>query len=306
MGMRTITRGAAAVAAAAGLVGWAVAATPAQAARETGSYSITIGASAATQVVTGDVFVVYDDPPLDNSATISGSVSGDVPGDTVTLYQEPFGATSFVSTGMTEGLDGSGTDDPYSFSVQPSVETKYQVEVFTNTTLDITSGTQPVYVIGFVSGSYPAQPKCNRHVCSWPLHLKITVPSSAYQTESHKRWYMYSTVSYAKSSRRLHLARRLKLDGRTRYAYASKVHRINSGEFSITLHWIFKLRPGEDIAWATNACTRDAVTKDGLGLPGHHGCGDKYISRVHPPYYLGSPDNPGPRRLELMRFVTGQ
>ena len=37
--------------------------------------------------------------------------------------------------------------------------------------------------------------------------------------------------------------------------------------------------------WKLNYCTRDSESLDGLGLPGHHGCGDPTVSASAP--YLG-------------------
>jgi hypothetical protein len=60
--------------------------------------------------------------------------------------------------------------------------------------------------------------------------------------------------------------------------------RISATEFSTTV--IFTYRIGNDYStwnWAT--CSQDSLTEDGIGIPGHHGCGDQRISASA--YYLG-------------------
>ena len=63
-------------------------------------------------------------------------------------------------------------------------------------------------------------------------------------------------------------------------AYHSSVtagHRINAGEFVNV--FTFRITIGND-AYDFNAalCSRNTVSKDGIGLPGSHGCG--YLHRV--------------------------
>jgi hypothetical protein len=53
-------------------------------------------------------------------------------------------------------------------------------------------------------------------------------------------------------------------------------HRISADEFSDTLTFSFQI--GSDAySWAWAWCTKDAEAEDGLGLPGHHGCGDARV-----------------------------
>jgi hypothetical protein len=59
---------------------------------------------------------------------------------------------------------------------------------------------------------------------------------------------------------------------------------VNSQQFAVTLTFSFRI--GNDgYFFEINACQRDTESKDGLNLPGHHGCGNRSISSTLP--YLG-------------------
>jgi hypothetical protein len=301
MGMHAFRRGAAAVVAAAGLIAWA--AIPAQAARDTDTYTITIGASSNLTVLKHAVVIYSVD--LYDTAQINGDVSGDVAGDTAVLYSAPYGSPTFTSTGMSEGLDGSGTDDPFSFMVTPTAATQYEVDVFSlsSTTPDVVSGSATVFVLAAEYVNYAKHPKCGHGKCSPSAKVRYVVPPTDYKTESHKRVYMYSTVTFGTNPHHLPLAKRLKLDKPGRDAHVSKVRKISSDEFGLTVTWVFQFPRHKNWArWDLDFCTKDALATDGLGLPGHHPCGDKYISRVHPPAYLGphQPRDPAPQAVTVI------
>ena len=97
---------------------------------------------------------------------------------------------------------------------------------------------------------------------SWSSCLRGT-----YKTESRKKIYLYLAVGYP------NLPGRWTLD---KGATASKVKKINSGEFEVRLS--FYIRVHGFTRWLPTSCTKDTESKDGMGLPGHHGCGNKHIS----------------------------
>jgi hypothetical protein len=247
-------------------------AAPAEAASQSG-YSVTIGATgsavgAVHGKIDGYALVEYKTAGHDNG-TVSGSVSGALSGDTVTLLAKPFKAHSFKATRQTSTVSAAGTAT-YSFSVTPSLATSYEVQVSTGTTVDKTSASVTVYVTpGGHAGK--AHIKCSSaSSCTEKYSSDTLLPASAYRTEAAKHVYFY-LATFASLR---HLPKWLYL---STASSASKPKRINAGEFEVTLTWRISLAHGQKY-WIPVACTKDTETKDGLGLPGHHGCGAKKVS----------------------------
>jgi len=240
-----------------------------------GAYSATITASsphtagAVHGKVDGYALVYYRVTyRQQNTAIISGDVTGAADGDVVTLLAEPFGAKAFAPTGTPITLSSPAATTPYSFAVQPSVATKYEVQVSTSGTVDVTSSVATVYV-GYSVAYGKNHTKCTRTTCTfWYLGYTF-VPASAYNTEAPKHLYLYLSVGYPRLPKYYTLSKNAK---------ATKAKKINSGEYVQTLTFHIKLRHGGYATWSTFWCTKDTETGDGLGLPGHHGCGDKTIS----------------------------
>lgn len=234
----------------------------------TSTYSIMIAAHSPLPKVSGHTWVVYKTTGF-RRATISGTVSGAVTGDIATLWSRPFGASAFAATASTETLTSDGvTPTPYSFSVTPSRATAYKVQVTTGATMDVTSSRVTVYVTegGKLSNKHT---RCTSTSCKFSYKLTEFLPAAAYRTETHKHFYEYLAVGYPT------LPRRYTLD---RSATASRIRKINSGEFAVTFTWHVTLHHGA-ANWTTVVCTKDSESKDGMGLPGRHGCGDTHISR---------------------------
>ena len=76
--------------------------------------------------------------------------------------------------------------------------------------------------------------------------------------------------------------RRFALDSSGR---ASRARRISAHEFGQRLTWHFNLRRGSRFAIA--ACTKDSLTRDWIGLPGHHHCGSKGLTAWQAGDYRG-------------------
>jgi hypothetical protein len=262
------------VVAAGGLV--AAGAMPAASASPTvtPTYSIIIATHSPLPKVSGHTWVVYKTTGF-RRATISGLVLGAVTGDVATLWSKPFGASAFAATTSTVMLTPSSdvpTQSTYSFSVTPSRATAYKVQVTTPSTtgptLDVTSSRVTVYVTegGRLSNKHT---RCTSTSCKFSYKLTEFLPAAAYRTETHKHFYEYLAVGYPT------LPRRFTLDTR---ATRSRIRKINSGEFAVTFTWHVTLHHGA-ANWTTVVCTKDSESKDGMGLPGRHGCGDTHISR---------------------------
>jgi hypothetical protein len=255
------------------------AASNSAAANSAAAVTITIGTRSALPKVTGRTLVAYRGPAGSTVATVSGTVSGAHQGDKATLLYEPFGARAYV-TGGSVTLAG-GRNARYSFRVRPEIATNYRIQV-TGTGLGTVpdSAVRTVFVeaLGAITGkracSRPARP-----VCHIKLRLWVSVPVSAYRTEAAKHWYLYAGLRLARSHRPP-APRTLTL---SRSATATRPQRKHLYEFVITLRYQFRVGRHDGFTWRVNFCTRDSETTDGLGLPGHHGCGNKRIS-VRTPY----------------------
>jgi hypothetical protein len=283
--MSRFWRRAAPLVAVAGLI--AAGAVPAEAASTTSPYGVTISATSpnypfgtAHGKVDGYALVLYGDTSKNaDSATISGAVSGAVAGDVATLLAEPFGKKSFTATSTTLTLNPAGTSPtPYSFAVQPTLATAYEVQITTGATVDATSVAQTVYVTESIGGSRFLT-KCKRGTCKSIWNYAEELPAVAYRTEAAKRKYLYFDVDtkLPKFPRFMSLARSAKF---------SRAHRLAAHEFYFTVTFSYKTRlkhPNRDDIYTI--CTKDTESKDGLGLPGHHGCGAPRVKTTAP--YVG-------------------
>ena len=246
---------------------------PAQAAAPT----ITIAAASKIKPVTGDVYVVYLGGTYSN-ATIHGTITGAAAGEIATLYAQQFPYTKAPAPVRSLTLSGAGTRT-YSFTVKPTLATRYKVKLFAKSTLLATSPTKSVYVVtnGSVTGGAP----CGRPVCKETFHVYTVLPSSALSIEMRKHVYPYfglnlSSVGVPPPPTWLHL--------NAGHASVSAARRINASVYENTITFTFTIgNDGYYMAW--RACTRDTVSADGLGLPGYHGCGASKVLRTAA--YLG-------------------
>jgi len=224
-------------------------------------------------LVDGHALVIYKIATV-NTATISGSVteSSSTATDTATLMAEPFRKTKFTTVGspvsLTPGTNGVA---PYSFFVAPSLATKYEVVV--SGTDSVTSTVVPVYV---TLAQVPNTPKvsCTRARCVETVKISTTLAASALKTESRKHVYMYLAIGHLRGTKAI-LPRDYTL---STASTASRATRKTASRFVVTLRFVIP-HPNSKTVWVPNACTKDAESKDGIGLPGRHGCGNKHIPR---------------------------
>jgi hypothetical protein len=222
-------------------------------------------------LVDGHALVIYKIATV-NTAIVSGTVTTSATNDTAQLMAESFGKKTYSDVGSPQPLiTVNSTTARFSFSVTPSLATHYEVQLAgTDTEL---SSAVTVYVTLAQSASTPAV-SCTSARCVETVKVTVRVPASAYKTESRKHVYMYLAIGHLRGKKAI-LPKDYTLSTASR---ASKARRKNSGEFVETLKFIIP-HPTARTVWEPNACTKDAVTKDGLGLPGHHGCGNKHIAR---------------------------
>ena len=246
---------------------------PAQAATPT----ITVAATSINPVVTGDVFVYFLGGKY-GSARIFGTITGAATGEVATLYAQRFPYTTAAKPVGSTTLSATGATTAYSFTVTPTLATRYQVKVFASksaTTPSATSSMQSVYVManGWTTGGKT----CSRPVCHETFRIYTVVPSSALGVEMSKPNYPYFGINLTTAAGLPSPPRWLYLNAGQ--ASMSSARKISAGEFENTLTFSFTI--GNDgYYWAWNVCTKDAVSTDGLGLPGSHGCGAGRILRT--------------------------
>jgi hypothetical protein len=247
----------------------AATAGPALATQAAPSVSINVSGAAT---ITHDVFVAFQDGKF-STATISGSVSGATSGEVAELYTQAFPFKSKpAASGKTLALNGSASQT-YTFTDKPTVATRYTVRVLpssSSTSAVATSASETVYVV--TNKDTHESFKCPRPLCHETARITVKLPASAYKTESGKKIYFYLAVKLSATGSPGTI-RTLKLTKAT----VSKSKKLSATEFQRTITFSFRI--GNDAAsWEFAWCSKDTESKDGVNLPGHHGCGDKKIS----------------------------
>jgi hypothetical protein len=240
---------------------------------------VDIAASAVTPPVNGDVMVSYRDGKYAH-ATVSGTISRPAGGEVakLTAQKYPFSAppTVIASTKIT------GRSRRLSFDVTPSLATRYQIEVFPSSSATVPlsrSRVQTVYVALGVSGGLTKN-YCRRPNCFWTIRIKLQAPPAAIELESSKHLYFYFGLNLSDGATpptptTLRLQQDIKVSAPTI---------LSSQESEQILHFAFKIGK-HSYSWVFADCIRDTEHIDGIGLPGHHGCGNATIPAS--PIYLG-------------------
>jgi hypothetical protein len=240
--------------------------------------TVTIAAKSVLRPVTGDVFVVFNAGKF-AKAQIHGSISGAAPGDVARLFVQPFPFRSPPASAGSVTLTRSSS--PYSFTVIPTLATRYRVELFANSTSTTplaTSAVSTVYVANLQTAA--GVKACSRPVCRETVRVTEVVPASALRDEIAKPWYFYFGLNLS-PTRTPPPPRFATLDTR---ATISRAIAGGARRFMRTISWSFRVgRDGYSFIWTT--CSKDTEARDGLGLPGRHGCGARRVSATAE--YLG-------------------
>lgn len=240
--------------------------------------SISIGAKTHNPVVTKDVWTVFDIAHLD-AATISGKVSGGAAGDALKLMERRFPFTGSATAVAESKLSASGT---YAFDVKPMLATRYWVEVFPAGSHSPLSSSKTVVVYVTLGAKLvpSAAEACSRPVCREHFELYVPVPASAREREAVKHRYTYFGLAL-NATKEPPAPKTLKL---VTDFQLGKVKKVSSTEYKYSLAFSFRINDdGYYFDW--NLCTKDSESKDGMGLPGTHGCGLKKVSAKTP--YIG-------------------
>jgi hypothetical protein len=245
---------------------------PAAASSAKSTVTVTIAAKSRFPLVTGDVLVVFRSARF-GQATIHGSITGAVSADVATLFAQPFPFKHKpVRTGKPIRL--TGASQTYSFKVRPAIATRYLVKVSTAGPSGTQVGASAVQTVYLTSNGHVTGARvCGRPTCREKLRIYTVVPASAVRRERPKHLYFYFGINLNRrktppAPKNLHL--------RIRHT-VTRARRISATEWERTIAWSFFV--GDDgYNWLFAVCARDTESKDGVGLPGHHGCGAKTIS----------------------------
>jgi hypothetical protein len=232
--------------------------------------TVTIAAKAFFPPVTGDVFVLFHAPARFSRAHIHGTISGASSGEVARLFAQPFRKAASPVAAVTL----TAATSTYSFTVAPTLATRYQVKVFANSTATTPLALSAVRTV-FVSNLMVPSPfiRCSRPVCREKIRVVEFVPPSTLRTEISKRWFFYFGLNLSPTM----VPPPPKFLTLDTHATISRPVRVSAGSFAVTISWSFRI--GNDgFNFNDNFCNRDTESTDGLGLPGHHSCGASRIS----------------------------
>jgi Protein kinase domain len=229
---------------------------------------IQIAAKSRLALVSGYVFVGYRGGK-DATAQVLGQVKDAARGEVAGLYAQPFPYTSPPAR-VGSVLLNPRKSAPYAFTVTPARATRYTVRVFPDSTAKTSVAHSPavtVYVSTWVESNNSRT--CQRPVCHESLHLTVLVPKAALDTEMAKQRYPYFALALAPVKEPASPKWLLLDKGAGRVI---DTHRISATEFGLTITFSFRIG-NHAYSWNWNACSQDTEAENGMGLPGHHGCG---------------------------------
>jgi hypothetical protein len=229
-------------------------------------------------VVPGNYVYVGYRSGRDASAQIHGQITGASRGQVARLYaqQFPFDAAPAQVTSQTLNPSGAGKTADYTFTVTPTLETRYTVKVFRDSKSTAALGTSKVstvYVTGWTFSSPDV--KCQRPTCHEKFTIRVQVPPAAIASEIAKAWYPYFGLRLGPD--KAPPAPRIQTLNNAGAAVSSS-RQTSADEYSLTISFTFEIG-SKAYSWNWSACSRDTVEQNGLGVPGHHGCGDPKIRR---------------------------
>jgi hypothetical protein len=235
--------------------------------------TITIAAKSLFRPVTGDVFVRFHEGKFAH-AQIHGQITGAAKGDVAALFAQRFPFTN--PPAQIGSVTLTKSSQAYSFTVTPTLATRYQVELLgTTASSPPTSGPVTVYVTSFqpAAGTKRCPQTRKQPLCHQRITVTEILPASTLTDEISKHWYFYFAVNLSGTGTPpVPIFARL----RTRVRI-SKPATLAPGQFTRTVSWSFYTGVNAyAFVWAT--CSKDTESADGLGLPGHHACGVKVIN----------------------------
>lgn len=250
---------------------------------------VVVGGVQAQTPVPISIYVTTDFKPVDGlkltsfglPAHITGRVLNALAGASVVLQGNKFPFAGFATVHHAVTGDG-GT---YRFSVKPVLATYYRVVLASDHTSK--SSTVTEYVSHYVeptSRSFCPNNRTPGASCYLRYKGVVVVPAAVAAQEGAKLAYFYFDINYGTSPQKGLIAlrqtgRQHRMSGYGPYTYPS-AHARFSSSFTAT----FTTNYGR-LSTTAVICVKDTEPTDGLGLPGHHGCGDPSINPTR--HYAG-------------------
>jgi serine/threonine protein kinase len=244
--------------------------------------AVPISVKSALPAVSGDVYVVYHATDQQN-AEVSGKVAVAANGEVAKLYAQQFPFKAAPAEAGSVTLRPAGGTATYTFKVTPALETRYRVELFRNGTSPTPiamSGVKTIYVSIYEDVSDSQD--CSGSVCYESALVTYAAPPSALKTEKSETQFVYSGLNLSKSKKIPPAPKWLTLGAE--HGTVAGTQQNSATGFFTTVTFSFTAGHESD-NWAYAVCLKDSVTTDGIGLPGHHGCGDQRVP--YPTGYLG-------------------
>jgi serine/threonine-protein kinase len=236
--------------------------------------TVPISPKSALPPVSGDVYVVY----LGGGhagAEVYGQIDKAANGEVAELYAQQFPYKNAPRRAGSTVLHPAGTTARYEFRVTPTLATRYRVELFRDSTSSAplaTSGVATIYVIMSATTSSPQD--CGRPVCHESVQTTYLSPPSALPTEISKAPYPYFGLNLAPTGTPA-VPEWLSLRGGHSHFIGSQ--QLSADEFIETVTFSPDIGHHDAYHWAWTMCFKDTEAEDGIGLPGHHGCGDQRV-----------------------------
>jgi hypothetical protein len=233
-----------------------------------------VAAKSGFAPVYGDVYVYYRQGNQSN-AELSGDIKHVTKSEVAQLYAQQFPYNHAPVPVGSVLLHPAGKTASYTFQVTPVLATRYKVEVFgssTATTPVARSATRTIYVdIESTAHGNPAT--CARPVCHESFRYRVPVPSPALGAVMSETVYAYFKLNL--SAGKVPAAPTV-LQLSAGDPQVSAPQRVSADEYEFTITYVFQV--GNDAYnWSSTWCTKDIEATDGIGLPGHHGCGDPTV-----------------------------
>jgi serine/threonine protein kinase len=244
--------------------------------------SVGISVQSGVPAVTGDVYVVYGGEHA--NAEVSGTIGKATTGEVAVLYAQQFPyKRAPVKSGSVTLQPATGTAK-YTFRVTPTLATRYRVELFRGRTATTPVAMSAVKTIYVVTEIIPNNPQgCNSSICHESAQAIFRAPPSLLKFEMSKMQYAYFGLNLSKIEKNVPPPPQSISLGAD-HSIVTGTKQISANQFEVTVTLSFT-RNNNSYYLAWGVCDKDTVATDGIGLPGHHGCGDKRVP--YPPSYLG-------------------
>jgi len=240
--------------------------------------TVTLHAVSKNPIVTGDTWVTYGRPGFTH-ATIRGTASGVAPGAVARLLAQSFPFHTPAKVVGSSALMVAHSSASFAFNVAPLAATHYRVKVFAHasaSSAEAVSAAVTVYVAFYGTGS--SAERCNSRTCTLHMHLVYVMPTSAVPVERSKHQFAYLSLPRSANGAQPKATT-------YRLTPASVSGPTVSGHDERFVLTITYAEPHYRYWYYWQTCSRDTIAKDGLGLPGYHGCGKHAVSPSTP--YLG-------------------